>query len=144
MSPSFPDNRNDFVAMLVLLSLLMSGVLTGTEVYAEGSDPAVLAVSSMFIISKAIVFTGIAAKLGDFILRYDGMSELRIMIIIMLVTCGTFMSSTATVAIFIPITIIVAAKVLVTRALLVTTAKKLQRETPGLGLFIRNSRSFIL
>ena len=133
MSPSFPENRNDLAAMLVLLSLLMSGVLTGTEAFAGGSDPAVLAVSSMFIISEAIVFTGIAASLGDFILRYDGMSELRIMIIIMLVTGGTFMRSTATVVIFIPITLIVAARVLITRALLVTTAKKLQREPAGLG-----------
>ena len=95
----------------------------------------------MFIISEAIVFTGIAPGLGDFILRYGGMSELRIMIIIMLVTggVGAFMSSTAPVAIFIPITLVVAAKVLVTRALLVTTAKKLQCEPAGLGLFIRNS-----
>jgi di/tricarboxylate transporter len=104
--------RSDLVAMLVLLSLLLSGVLTGTEAFAGFSDPTVLIVISMFIISEAIVFTGIAASLGDFILRYGGMSELRIMIIIMLVTggVGAFMSSTATVAIFIPITLIVAEK----------------------------------
>lgn len=104
--------RSDLVAMLVLLSLLLSGVLTSAEAFAGFSDPTVLIVISMFIISEAIVFTGIAASLGGFILRYGGASELRLMIIIMLVTggVGAFMSSTATVAIFIPITLIVAEK----------------------------------
>ncbi len=104
--------RSDLVAMLVLLSLLLSGVLTSKEAFAGFSDPTVLIVISMFIISEAIVFTGIAASLGEFILRYGGASELRLMIIIMLVTggVGAFMSSTATVAIFIPITLIVAEK----------------------------------
>ena len=104
--------RSDLVAMLVLLSLLLSDVLTAPEAFAGFSDPTVLIVISMFIISEAIVFTGIAASLGDFILRYGGTSELRLMVIIMLVTggVGAFMSSTATVAIFIPITLIVAEK----------------------------------
>jgi len=104
--------RSDLVAMLVMLSLLLSNVLTAPEAFAGFSDPTVLIVISMFIISEAIVFTGIAASLGDFILRYGGTSELRLMVIIMLVTggVGAFMSSTATVAIFIPITLIVAEK----------------------------------
>jgi di/tricarboxylate transporter len=104
--------RSDLVAMLVLLALLLTETLTVAEAFAGFSDPTVMIVIAMFIVSEAIVFTGIAASLGDFILRYGGSSELRLMIMIMLVTggVGPFMSSTATVAIFIPVTLVVAQK----------------------------------
>lgn len=104
--------RSDLVAMLVLLTLLLTDTLTVAEAFAGFSDPTVMIVIAMFIVSEAIVFTGIAAILGEFILRYGGSSELRLMIMIMLVAggVGAFMSSTATVAIFIPVTLVVAQK----------------------------------
>ncbi len=104
--------RSDVVAMLVLLALLLSDILTVPEALAGFSDPTVMIVIAMFVISEAIVFTGIAASLGNVILRYGGTSEVRLMIIIMIVVAGVgaFMSSTATVAIFIPITLFVAQK----------------------------------
>ena len=104
--------RSDLVAMLVLLALLLTGTLTVTEAFAGFSDPTVMIVISMFIISESIVFTGIAASLGDIILRYGGTNELRLMAMIMLVAggVGAFMSSAATVAIFIPVTLVVAQK----------------------------------
>lgn len=104
--------RSDLVAMLVLLALLLTDTLTVTEAFAGFSDPTVMIVIAMFIVSEAIVFTGIAASLGDIILRYGGTSELRLMVLIMLVTggVGAFMSSAATVAIFIPVTLVVAQK----------------------------------
>lgn len=104
--------RSDLVAMLVLLALLLTNTLTIPEAFSGFSDPTVMIVIAMFIISEAVVFTGIAANLGNVILKYGGASELRLMIIIMIVVAGVgaFMSSTATVAIFIPITLVVAEK----------------------------------
>ncbi|MFT5697950.1 MAG: di/tricarboxylate transporter [Desulforhopalus sp.] len=104
--------RSDLVALLVLLALLLTNTLTVSEAFAGFSDPTVMIVIAMFVVSEAIVFTGIAASLGDAILRYGGASEIRLMIIIMFVVAvvGAFMSSTATVAIFIPITLVVAEK----------------------------------
>ncbi|BHH85305.1 SLC13 family permease [Desulforhopalus sp. 52FAK] len=104
--------RSDITAMLVLLALLLTNTLTASEAFAGFSDPTVMIVIAMFIVSEAIVFSGIAASLGDLILRYGGESEIRLMVIIMLVVAvvGAFMSSTATVAIFIPITLVVAEK----------------------------------
>jgi di/tricarboxylate transporter len=104
--------RSDIVAMLVLLALLLTNTLSVAEAFAGFSDPTVMIVIAMFIISEAVVFTGIAASLGNVILRYGGVSETRLMVIIMLTVAGVgaFMSSTATVAIFIPITLVVAEK----------------------------------
>ena len=104
--------RSDLVAMLVLLALLLTNTLTVAEAFAGFSDPTVMIVIAMFIISEAVVFSGIAASLGNVILKYGGVSETRLMVIIMLTVAGVgaFMSSTATVAIFIPITLVVAEK----------------------------------
>ncbi|EIM63255.1 SLC13 family permease [Desulfobacter postgatei] len=105
--------RSDLVAMLVILVFMVSGVLTIEQSLAGFSDPVVIIIVSMFIISEAIVHTGIAQRLGDFIIRRGGNNELFLMILIMLIVglTGSFMSSTATAAIFIPVVMAVAVKV---------------------------------
>ncbi|TKB09687.1 SLC13 family permease [Desulforhopalus sp. IMCC35007] len=104
--------RSDLVAMIVVLIFMVSGVLTIEQSLAGFSDPVVIIIVSMFIVSEAIVHTGIAQRLGDFIIRRGGNNELFLMILIMLIVSltGSFMSSTATAAIFIPVVIAVAIK----------------------------------
>ncbi|MEA3547281.1 MAG: SLC13 family permease [Thermodesulfobacteriota bacterium] len=104
--------RNDLVALLVVLAMMLSGVLTVRESLAGFSDPVVMIVISMFIIGEAVVYTGIARKVGELIIRYGGTSETRLMIMLMVAAglLGSFVSSTATIAIFIPVTMAVAEK----------------------------------
>ncbi len=104
--------RNDLVALLVMLTLMLSGVLTVHESLAGFSDPIVMIVISMFIIGEAVVYTGIARKVGELIIRGGGTNETRLMIILMVAAglLGSFVSSTATIAIFIPVTMTVAEK----------------------------------
>jgi di/tricarboxylate transporter len=104
--------RSDLVAMMVVLIFMVSGVLTIEQSLAGFSDPVVIIIVAMFIVSEAIVHTGIAQRLGDFIIRRGGNNELFLMILIMLIVSltGSFMSSTATAAIFIPVVMAVAIK----------------------------------
>ena len=104
--------RNDFVALLVMLTLMLSGVLTVDEALAGFSDQVVIIVASMFIIGEAIVYTGIARKVGELIIRWGRASETRLMIMLMAAAglLGSFVSSTATTAIFIPVTMAVTGK----------------------------------
>ena len=104
--------RNDLVALLVMLTLMLSGVLTVDEALAGFSDQVVIIVASMFIIGEAIVYTGIARKVGELIIRWGRASETRLMIMLMAAagTLGSFVSSTATTAIFIPVTMAVTEK----------------------------------
>ncbi|MBM9512039.1 SLC13 family permease [Desulfogranum marinum] len=104
--------RADLVGLLVVVGLMISGVLTIPEALSGFSNPVVLIVASMFIVSEAVVHTGIAQRLGEWVIQYGGKSELRLMILLMAFAglVGSFMSSTATVAIFIPVTIAVAEK----------------------------------
>ncbi|MGE4560558.1 MAG: SLC13 family permease [Desulfobulbus sp.] len=104
--------RADLVAVLVVLALLLSGVLTAGEALAGFSNPVVIIIACMFVVSEAIIHTGIAHRMGDLVLARGGTSEIRLLIILMSASCllGSFMSSTATAAIFIPIVLAVAEK----------------------------------
>jgi len=104
--------RSDLVGMLVLLALMMSGVLTVRESLAGFSDPVLVVIVAMFIVSEALVNTGVAQKIGEFVLKVGGGSEMFLIPLLMAAVAGigAFMSSTAAVAIFIPISLTVANK----------------------------------
>jgi di/tricarboxylate transporter len=104
--------RADLVAVLVVLALLLSGVLTAGEALAGFSNPVVIIIACMFVVSEAIIHTGIAQRMGEMVLARGGTSEIRLLVILMSASCllGSFMSSTATAAIFIPIVLAVAEK----------------------------------
>ena len=104
--------RSDVVAMLVLIVLQLSGVLNVQEALSGFANPAVIIIAAMFLVSEAIVYTGIGQRIGGFITQKSGSSEKRLVILLMVASglLGAFMSSAATVAIFIPITMAMAAK----------------------------------
>ncbi len=104
--------RNDLVAVLIILVLTLTGVLRIPEALSGFSNPSVIIIACMFVVGEAIMNTGVAQRTGEIIIKYGGSSETRIMAMTMAAaaTVGAFMSSTATAAIFIPITLSVAEK----------------------------------
>jgi di/tricarboxylate transporter len=104
--------RLDAVAMLVVLALMLSGVLTAGEALAGFGDPVVLLVAGLLIVGEMLDRTGVAQSIGSWILRAGGDSEWRLLVLIMLAAAllSSVMSSTAVVAIFIPIIFKISAK----------------------------------
>lgn len=104
--------RSDLVGLLIIGALMYTGVLTIPEAFSGISSSVVIIIGCMFVIGEAIVYTGIAQVVGAFIIKHGGTSEIRLLVMIMLAAAlvGSFMSSTATAAIFIPITLAVAEK----------------------------------
>lgn len=104
--------RSEIVALLIVFILMVSGVLGVHEALSGFANPVVIIIASMFIISEAIVHTGIAQRIGEAIIDHGGTRESVLMILLMLASAfvGAFMSSTATAAIFIPITLAVSEK----------------------------------
>lgn len=104
--------RNDVVALLVLLALMSSGVLTVDESLAGFSDPVVLVIAAMFVVGEAMVHTGISQTLGEAVVAASRGSETRLIVLLMLVVggVGAFMSSTAVVSLFIPVTLTIATR----------------------------------
>ena len=104
--------RLDVVAILVVLALMLSGVLTAGEALAGFGDPVVLLVAGLLVVGEMLDRTGVAQSIGNWIIRTGGESESRILVLIMVAaaTLSGVMSSTAVVAIFIPIVFKIASK----------------------------------
>ena len=104
--------RFDIVALLVVLALMLSGVLSVSEALSGFGNPVVIMVAGLLVIGEMLDRTGVAAAVGDFILKKGGASETRLLVALMVgaALLGAVMSSTAVVAIFIPITLRIAAE----------------------------------
>ncbi len=102
--------RSDIVGILVVLALLLSGVLTVDEALAGFSNPVVMIIVAMFVVSEALVSTGIAQQIGATVLKLGRGDETRLVVLLMVVIAivGAFMSSTSAMAIFIPVALSVA------------------------------------
>ena len=102
--------RSDLVGIMVMLALMLSGVLTVDEALAGFANPVVIIIVAMFVVSEALVSTGIAQKIGAVVLRLGHGDETRLIVLLMGVVAvvGAFMSSTSAMAIFIPVALSVA------------------------------------
>ncbi|HAV04734.1 MAG TPA: SLC13 family permease, partial [Pseudomonas sp.] len=97
--------RMDVVALLAMVALPLTGVLSVQEALAGFSDPSVVLIAALFVIGDGLVRTGIAYRLGDWLMRAAGRSETRLLVLLMLAVAGlgSVMSSTGVVAVFIPV-----------------------------------------
>jgi len=96
--------RVDMVALLVLITVGLTGLVGPKEVFAGFSNSAVITVWAVYIVSGGLFKTGVADILGKFILRLSGNSEIRLIVIIML-TCGlmsAFMNNVGATAMLMP------------------------------------------
>ncbi len=99
--------RLDLVALLVIVALAVSGVLTPREAVAGFGDTVVVLIAGLFVVGEALTRTGVASAIGAWLLRTSGSGALALQIRLMLVVAllSAFMSSTGAVAIFIPVVI---------------------------------------
>jgi di/tricarboxylate transporter len=97
--------RMDAVALIMLAALPFTGVLTVGEALAGFSDPNIVLIAALFVIGDGLVRTGVARRLGDWLIARAGSSEILLLVLLMVVVCalGSMMSSTAVTAIFIPV-----------------------------------------
>jgi di/tricarboxylate transporter len=104
--------RVDIVAILVVLALMISRVLTPHEALAGFGDPVVVLIAAIFIVGEALVNTGVVHRLGEAVMKLGGGNETRLIVLIMTLAggLGAFMSSSAIVAMFIPLVLTVARK----------------------------------
>lgn len=104
--------RSDAVALLVMLLLPLSGTVSYREALAGFSNPNIILIACLFVVGEGLVRTGVAQAVGDLLLRHGGKSEAWLVFLVMgaVGLMGAVMSSTAVVAIFIPIVLRIARK----------------------------------
>jgi di/tricarboxylate transporter len=99
--------RVDVIALIVLLSVGLTGLVSPEEIFSGFANPAVITVWAVFMVSGGLFKTGVADILGRGILRLSGTSEVRLIAVIML-TCGImsgFMNNVGATAVLLPVVV---------------------------------------
>jgi len=102
--------RVDLVGLLILGSLAIFGLVSPSEALSGFSNPAVITVWAVLILSGGLARTGIASQIGRFVLRLAGDSEVRLLAIVMLTSgiLSGFMNSIGVASLFLPVVIDIA------------------------------------
>jgi di/tricarboxylate transporter len=96
--------RVDVVALGVVITLMLTGILTTSEALSGFSSSAVLTIAALFVVGGAVLQTGLAGQIGRRILTIAGDSQIRLIVVIMVTVAllSGFMSDTGTVAVLLP------------------------------------------
>lgn len=104
--------RFEMTALLVVVVLAGSGVLTSTEAFSGFSSPAVILIASMYVFGRAVVRWGLAEVAGEKLLRTGAHSEASLCFSVTLIAAllSTVLSNTGVCAAMIPVVSTVARK----------------------------------
>lgn len=102
--------RMDLVALIVLSLLAVTQLVTPAQALSGFSNPAVVTVWAMFVISAGLSLTGIAGVLGRQVLRLAGTGEARLIVVIMLTAGGlsAVMNNVGVAAMMLPVVVDIA------------------------------------
>ncbi|MGD8611679.1 MAG: SLC13 family permease, partial [Desulfobacterales bacterium] len=95
----------EVTALLVLGAVALTGLVSPVEALAGFSNPAVITVWAVFILSGGLTRTGVANVIGRFVLRLAGDSQV-VMIIVIMITAGVMsaiMNNVAVAALMLPV-----------------------------------------
>ena len=105
--------RYDMVAILVLLALTLTGLITHEQAFLGFSNEAVVTIAAVLVLSGGLAWTGVANQIGRQVLRLAGHSPLRLVLVIM-ITAGVLsgiMNDIAVAALMLPVIVDVARRI---------------------------------
>lgn len=76
--------RIDLVALITISVLALTGLVTPSEAISGFSNPAVITIWAMFVLSAALGRTNVANIIGRLLLKISGNGELKVLLILML------------------------------------------------------------
>lgn len=96
--------RVDVIALLVLISVTLTGLIDPAQAFSGFANPAVITVWAVYIVSGGLFATGIAGILGERILAIAGHSEVRLIAVLMLGAglLSAFMNNIGATAVLLP------------------------------------------
>ncbi len=94
----------DLVALLVVVALGVTGILTPQEAFSGFSRSAVITILAIFILAEALRRTGVTEQVGNILLKVGGKSELRLIVTVMIsgAFLSLFMNNIAAAAVLLP------------------------------------------
>lgn len=102
--------RVDIVALLVVVALMLTGLITPSEALAGFSNTSVITIAALFIVGGAVMQTDLAGMIARRILAIAGENQLRLLTVLMVAVAlvSGFLSNTGTVAVLLPAVIALA------------------------------------
>jgi di/tricarboxylate transporter len=102
--------RPDLTALLILIVLSLTGIVTPEQAFAGFSQSAVITILAIFILTFALEKTGVTHWVGMRLLRGLGASEARLATALMLTAAALsmFMNSIAAAAVLLPSAVAIA------------------------------------
>jgi len=102
--------RADVVALMVLVAMVVSGLVTPQDAIAGFGNSAVVTIWAVYILSAGLARTGVATMLGRQVVRLSGKSEKGLMSVLIVSTAlvTSVMNINGAAAMFLPVTINIA------------------------------------
>lgn len=102
--------RVDLVGLAVLVTLALTGLIRPEQALAGFSNPAVITVWAMFILSAGLSRTGVSSFIGNQVMRFARGANGRLISVLMTITAllSAFMNNIGVAAMFLPITLDIA------------------------------------
>lgn len=96
--------RNDFAAIIILITLAWTGILSVEEAFSGFSSNAVIAIIGVMILGYGIESTGVIDNVAEFIVNRAGTKENRIIAVVTATTglISSFLQNIGAVALFLP------------------------------------------
>jgi di/tricarboxylate transporter len=100
----------DLTALILMATMLLSGLITVEEAIGGFSNPATITVGAMFVLSAGLFKTGAVNILIEVLTRLGRISFWLVLVVLMLIigTLSAFINNTAAVAIFLPVVLAIA------------------------------------
>jgi di/tricarboxylate transporter len=97
--------RTDVLALLILVTLGISGIVPGDQLFDGFAGDAVVAIMAMMILGAGLDRTGVLAQAASFMLRLSNGDERRLLMILCVITglISAVMQNPAVVALFLPV-----------------------------------------
>ncbi len=101
----------DIIALIVLATLMVSGILSPSEGLSGFSNPATITILILFFVSRAMKDVGLIRSMGDFLLDITNENVgVNVFFIILLAgVSSAFINTTAVVIVFIPVVLRISA-----------------------------------
>ncbi|RJQ68897.1 MAG: SLC13/DASS family transporter [Desulfobacteraceae bacterium] len=95
----------DLTAIGTMVALMLTRILTPTQAVAGFANPAVITVGAMFLISQAMIRTGVVGFIGRRVLHLTrGRAGLALLVVLLIVAVASaFINNTPVVVMFIPV-----------------------------------------
>ncbi len=104
--------RMDVASLMILLTLAITGLVSTEQAFSGFSNPAVITVAAMFVISAAITNTGAMGRMSERLIRLAGGSESRLVGAIMtsVAAFSAFINNIGSTAVLLPVVSSIARK----------------------------------